>query len=67
MNVDQTLEEILAAECGGTPSEYEVDESTVRSLDEAATSDIDLDRDELPAEFDDLDLENADEIGESIV
>ncbi|QHS17309.1 hypothetical protein GWK26_09215 [haloarchaeon 3A1-DGR] len=65
--MDQTLEEICAAECGGTPSEYEVDESTVRSLDAAATSDIDLDRDELPVEFDDLDLENAEEIGESIV
>jgi hypothetical protein len=67
MKVDQTLEEILAAECGGTPSDYEVDESTVRSLDEAATSDIDLSKDDLPVEFNDLDLENAEEVGESIV
>jgi hypothetical protein len=66
MNVDQTLEAICAAECGGTPSEYEVDESTIRSLDAAATSDIDLSRDTLPVEFDDLDLETAEAIDEPV-
>jgi len=67
MTIERTLEEILAAECGGTPSDYEIDESGLRSLDDAETTDIDLNRDKLPAEFDDLDLDDIEEIDESIV
>lgn len=67
MSIDKTLEEALAAECGGTPSDYEVDESLLRSLDESATSDIDLSRDELSVDFDDLTLEHVEDIDESIV
>lgn len=67
MTNERTLEEILAAECGGTPSDYDVDESELRSLDAAETTDIDLNRDELPAEFDELDLDGSEEIDESIV
>jgi len=48
-------------------SDYEVDESALRSLDEATTSDIALSRDERPVEFDDLDSENVEDIGESVV
>lgn len=67
MTTERTLEEILAAECGGTPSDYEVDESKLRSLNDAETTDIDLNRDELPAEFDNLNLDEIEEVGESIV
>lgn len=67
MTTERTLEEILAVECGGTPSDYEIDESRLRSLDDAETTDIDLNRDELPAEFDDLNLGDIEEIDESIV
>ena len=67
MTTERTLEEILATECGGTPSDYEIDESGLRSLDDAETTDIDLNRDELPAEFDDLDLDDIEVIDESIV
>ena len=67
MTTERTLEEILAAECGGTPSDYEIDESRLRSLDDAETTDIDLNRDELPAEFDGLNLDDIEEIDESIV
>jgi hypothetical protein len=67
MTTERTLEEILASECGGSPSDYEVDESGLRSLDDAETTDIDLNRDELPAEFDELNLDDIEEIDESIV
>jgi hypothetical protein len=67
MTTERTLEEILASECGGSPSDYEVDESGLRSLDDAETTDIDLNRDELPAEFDELNLDDIEEIDESTV
>jgi hypothetical protein len=67
MTTERTLEERLASECGGSPSDYEVDESGLRSLDDAETTDIDLNRDELPAEFDELNLDDIEEIDESIV
>jgi len=60
----KTLPEILAAECGGSPEEYESNLGDMPSLDEAAVSEdeIDMSVDDVPMEFEELDLEQAEEI-----
>lgn len=65
MTGDNTeLSDILAAECGGTPEDYEADLRDMPSLDEAAasTKGIDMSPDNVPVEFEDIDLDEAEEI-----
>lgn len=58
------MAEILATECGGQPEDYEEDLSDLPSLEEAAGSKkgIDMSADEVPVEFEDIDLNEAEEV-----
>lgn len=55
------MEEILAAECGGDPSDYEATLQDVPSLDDAAEygGDFDMSADDVPVEFEEVDLDEA--------
>lgn len=64
MGLKDGMAELLASECGGEPEDYEADLSDMRSLDEAAAEEgeIDLSADEVPIQFDDINLEDAEEV-----
>lgn len=63
------IAEILAAECGGQATDYEADLSDLVSLDEAAVSgtDFDMSADAVPVEFDDIDIDEAEETGHPVI
>ncbi|MFC6838423.1 hypothetical protein [Halomarina ordinaria] len=62
--MSKSFPDVLADECGGTREDYEASLENIASLDDAAVDDneFDMSVDNRPEEFDEADLEEAEEI-----